>query len=242
MKGFLFRVAASVVRPQPSVHPIVDSIYSNSRLRSATSLTQQETFSVTASPDTDNTLGSEQRETARTSLETHNKPASSPVERQAGEVSDEPFRPLLPRRTFEANAAETSSPNISHPRSRTEGDSPLSPSHPEHVVPSIVSGFVPIVRAPDSVSAESISAISKPQPPHAPREDRAITRAQSRRQSGQALPASRASQGPADDIQIHIGRIEVIAVPPPVQRPATAPPQKRLSLDEYLNRRNGRSR
>ncbi len=173
MKGFLFRVAASVVRPQPSVHPVVDSIYSNSRLRSATSLTQQETFSVNASPDTDSTLGSEQRETTRTSLETHNKPASSPVERQAGEVSDEPFRPLLPRRTFEANAAETSSPNISYPGSRTEGDSPLSPSHPEHVVPSMVSGFVPIVRVPDSVSTESISTISKPQPPHAPRADRA---------------------------------------------------------------------
>jgi hypothetical protein len=46
---------------------------------------------------------------------------------------------------------------------------------------------------------------------------------------------------PADDIQIHIGRIEVTAVPPSVQ-PAPRAPDRSLSLDAYLNRRNGRAR
>jgi hypothetical protein len=45
----------------------------------------------------------------------------------------------------------------------------------------------------------------------------------------------------ADDIQIHIGRIEVVAVQPPVPRPLKAP-DRALSLDEYLNRRDRRPR
>jgi hypothetical protein len=44
-----------------------------------------------------------------------------------------------------------------------------------------------------------------------------------------------------EDIQIHIGRIEVIAVQSPTQRTA-APTRKAMSLDEYLQRRDGRAR
>jgi hypothetical protein len=40
----------------------------------------------------------------------------------------------------------------------------------------------------------------------------------------------------ADDIQIHIGRIEVTAVPPAPTRPAVQPVRKSLRLDDYLRR------
>jgi hypothetical protein len=40
----------------------------------------------------------------------------------------------------------------------------------------------------------------------------------------------------ADDVQIHIGRIEVTAVPPAPTRPAVQPVRKSLRLDEYLRR------
>jgi hypothetical protein len=46
---------------------------------------------------------------------------------------------------------------------------------------------------------------------------------------------------PPDEIEIHIGRIEVIAVPPPAPR-APKPPDRSVSLDDYLSRRHGRSR
>ncbi len=45
-----------------------------------------------------------------------------------------------------------------------------------------------------------------------------------------------------DEIQIHIGRIEVIAVPPPPPVREVRPTQKPLSLDDYLKRGNGRAR
>jgi len=44
-----------------------------------------------------------------------------------------------------------------------------------------------------------------------------------------------------DEIQIHIGRIEVTAVPPPVAAPAARPVRKSQSLDDYLKRRDGRT-
>ncbi len=46
----------------------------------------------------------------------------------------------------------------------------------------------------------------------------------------------------ADEITIHIGRVEVAAVMQPVMRPVTAPARRAMSLDEYLKRGNGRAR
>jgi hypothetical protein len=55
-----------------------------------------------------------------------------------------------------------------------------------------------------------------------------------------ARPA-RSSQREADDIQIHIGRIEVTAMAPAPERPAAAPRRKSPSLDDYLKRGRGRA-
>jgi hypothetical protein len=44
-----------------------------------------------------------------------------------------------------------------------------------------------------------------------------------------------------DEIQIHIGRIEVTAAPPAAVRPAPKPERKALSLDDYLKRKRGRA-
>jgi len=46
----------------------------------------------------------------------------------------------------------------------------------------------------------------------------------------------------SEDIQIHIGRIEVIAVQPPLQRAAPAVTRKSESLEDYLRRRDRRAR
>jgi len=57
-----------------------------------------------------------------------------------------------------------------------------------------------------------------------------------------AIPAP-ASPPPVDDIQIHIGRIEIHAVPPaPAPRAAPSKVRHGVNLDEYLTRDRGRTR
>jgi hypothetical protein len=52
---------------------------------------------------------------------------------------------------------------------------------------------------------------------------------------------SRRPEREADEIHIHIGRIEVMAVQPPPARPASQPARKSLRLDEYLKRSRERA-
>jgi hypothetical protein len=59
--------------------------------------------------------------------------------------------------------------------------------------------------------------------------------------SGRLARHLRSQSREADEIQIHIGRIEVTAVPPAPARPAPVPNRKSPSLDEYLKRRPGRA-
>jgi hypothetical protein len=66
------------------------------------------------------------------------------------------------------------------------------------------------------------------------------------REAAERVPAERVMrqeiQRGSEDIQIHIGRIEVIAVPSPVQRAAAGTTRKPESLEEYLRRRDRRAR
>jgi hypothetical protein len=67
------------------------------------------------------------------------------------------------------------------------------------------------------------------------------------RQNGRPYSSRRSPQAVTrqegqDEIEIHIGRIEVTAVPPPVHRAESSrPPRPSPSLGEYLKRRNGRA-
>jgi hypothetical protein len=68
-----------------------------------------------------------------------------------------------------------------------------------------------------------------------------VQRADEKGNSGRLARHLRSPSREADEIQIHIGRIEVTAVPPAPARPAPAPNRKSPSLDEYLKRRPGRA-
>lgn len=58
---------------------------------------------------------------------------------------------------------------------------------------------------------------------------------------GSSPAASQASHREPDDIQIHIGRVEVLAVAQPQPQSTPKVTRKSTSLDDYLRRRDGRS-
>ncbi len=105
--------------------------------------------------------------------------------------------------------------------------------------------FTPIVAAilPDSSAMGGQAGNNGPQSRLASRRDPplAISATPSRRPLAAAVKPQRSQSASSDDIQIHIGRIEVIAVPPPAPRPVPVPARRSLSLDEYLQGSHGRS-
>jgi len=232
MRGFLQRVAASVVQPKPSVHPFIESIYSPAKSlgHEAPQLHHDES-SVSASPAARNLAFQSipETQTRVASTTAHRHPPSDPT----------PFEPLLPERMrqiiqpprqFEPNEP-SSDPSASTPR---RADSPLRlDSASQESAPE----FIPIVL---NSSPRTGTPEATPASPRTSNEPYAV-QARIIRQTQPSPNAARAPQTPPDEIQINIGRIEVIAVPPPAPRPAAAPARKGLSLDEYLSRGNGRA-
>jgi hypothetical protein len=239
MKGFLHRIANSVVRPQQAVHPFVESIYPAARgERAAEVLTAHEKLS--ASARTGMSLKGAPSEVAPKDLRSSITPSVSTLgerkELRATANEHPSFPLLLPKHgpeipdpvqhvgQIEGDASSLSTQSRVAPRQEQEG-----------------SEFVPIVV--DHVSrADSADASRLPALRTQGEIEATVARGNTRRQAAQIPASSRSVPQQSDDIQIHIGRIEVVAVPPPAPRPATAPVRKGLSLDEYLSRKNGGAR
>ena len=100
-------------------------------------------------------------------------------------------------------------------------------------------GFVPIVVGSGSSAAPFGPASNSGAQPMGISAFKNATGSARRLEKRDAAPPN-AEHQQADDIQIHIGRIEVLAVTQPASRPAPPQARKGLSLDEYLRRRNGR--
>jgi hypothetical protein len=97
----------------------------------------------------------------------------------------------------------------------------------EHIGQTVIPGesYTPLVASKSDHQAASLFPTSSLLHSRAPRAA----------EPGQPVQAERE----ADEIQIHIGRIEVTAVPPAPARPVAPPVRKSLKLDEYLRRRQG---
>jgi hypothetical protein len=122
------------------------------------------------------------------------------------------FRPLLPEAPLEASAEA----------SPTSGLTATDPS--------------------GTGAHETATREARPRGERAPSSP-TMTPAPSREPRRDSRDAGRAAQRPSggDDIQIHIGRIEVFAVPPPPRPAAPASPVRRgMSLDDHLRKHANR--
>jgi hypothetical protein len=242
MSGYLQRLAISVARPRPSLHPLVGSIFSGERQESAPpALIQNDASAFT---DDQNLVP-----ITRTVSHSPDDPprrrdpaADDRVEQRAGialptddrrteqrRSDPETFRPLLPPKTTEVGVPEML-------RETAPGDVASAQS-----ASSIVNAArTTHAAAEDGPTADRQNAIA-PLPVGGWRESAGMlagAAGDTGKTARAEFSAPSRQSAPSDDIQIHIGRIEVTAIAQPTPRPATPPARKGMSLDEYLGRRS----
>jgi hypothetical protein len=243
MTGYLQRLAANIAQPQPRLHPLAGSIFSGERQEmaapglmqnDASASTDEEnlvpsTTTVSDSPDgpiRNRDLAADDR------VVQHRRTEERRSEREI-------FHPLLPSKTPELDVsamvpetvlgdlASAQSPDIELQQDRRD-TSIVGTTRIAHVAPE------------DGPTADRRNAIASP--PVSGSRERAGMLGVVAGDAGKparaefSAPSRRSAQ--SDDIQIHIGRIEVTAVAQPTPRPAATPARKAMRLDEYLGRRS----
>jgi hypothetical protein len=214
MKGFLQRMAANAAGPQSGIHPMVGSIYAGTAL--AGNAFAERGRAADSIADTEERLI-----------------ASSP------EFSRE-------REDFREGKSDAMRFDIARPEERM-GERPAGARRDEPAP------FRPLLsNAKQKTAGEKEDTFEnegdesrmrehhyEPLLPHVPHSP-AIT---ARVQAAKSDPVSRSApaEREPDKIEIHIGRIEVTAVPQEAPRPAAARARKSLNLSEYLKRRDGRA-
>ena len=238
MNQYLQRMALSAIKPGGTIHPIVDSVYSPRRDYSYKPWLDENESVAETSVDQDPT-GSD-------------TPATIAALQQTAGVTDASPLPKPIMGKIEPAVTE-------QPRGRPSGPSFVHPLEAETIAAgenthALAAGSKNNAEATGQATREETLS-GEVQRTEFLRPEIGVVRASSRppkvvsasRNPGAFEPNARRLQrsGPPvhepDEIQIHIGRIEVTAVHP-APAPAVAKPQRNVpSLDEYLKRRDRRT-
>jgi hypothetical protein len=241
MSNFLERLASRAVRPTPNAHPFVESIYPATRRNGAVEPSERyEAFAAPVEQAAGQGFRSEfSMEESRRINQRLTQTEGMRLQQSETAQEREFFQPLLPQPEVGSNVVS----KLSRHDGEASGTASFSASPAlRQEFASTLEGleYVPLVA--DRFARTDLSDLREVHSLPAPGEGEPVSaRARQGRQSPQVELARHSLSPQADDIQIHIGRIEVVAVPQAAPRPAAAPTRKGLSLDEYLNRRDGRA-
>jgi hypothetical protein len=234
MKGYLQRMAASAVRPQSGIHPLVGSIYAGRAFADAprdaaaeSGVHEEERWTTTpqpvgeqrdagVEPDASPFRESAKSEVAQRRLERSATEASRYEERIDAQRA--PFRPLLAAAA--AESAESSGYDSAADAERHVRSGDGFEREDSERSRAGESGFEALLPR-ESRSPLAVSGV--------------------RRAKAAAFQHSAPAEREPDKVEIHIGRIEVTAVPQEAPRPPATRPRKSLDLGEYLKRRDGRT-
>jgi hypothetical protein len=256
MKGYLERLAASASRPQSRLRPVVGSIFAEGRREeiedvALPAVSEQASERKAAQPTPQTETSRSAQEPGAINAEDHPRKPQPIREKPAA------FSPLLPPKSVEVNpdasrVAETRTGNTAMPHLQSSQAAPRI-EHPEHKLemPMQLRGDIsdPLLPSPSALekreakrNTEASSQAAEIRMPAVEPLNKPITRV-AYADSREMMPAPRAPvRDKTEEIQIHIGRIEVIAVPPPAVRSAAIPTNRFTSLDDYLKRRDGHAR
>jgi len=219
MSGYLQRLARSVTQPTGNVHPVVGSVFAAPDHERAKDLVEDNVTAV--APAAIVSLRGQSLEDPKLTAPETIMPVQTVISTPL--IVSAPATPEAAHRE-RASSEPLLQPSPIQDRSsgrKTEADSPAEsarnaqhagPSHPPLLAPAHLR------RAPTQIAKPGKGAAA--------------------RLATESLPW-RAEQT-QDDVQIHIGRVEVTAIQQMPARPPSRPLHKGPSLDEYLKRRDGR--
>lgn len=233
MSSYLHRLVQTVAHPHETVHPRTGSLFApyRSESESPTELWEQAEM-VTAHP-------------AHSESSTIIEPAETPRPPARSDYSQSPLFPgNLTKPPLMAQLVQRA--DVSPPATNGALDTfEHAVDLPQRPVASKARRAVPDSRRDAGV--QSYTPLIEPQGSRAnstpPETTQLSTEAGGTREAGANVPLGRPNRAgrEPDEIQIHIGRIEVTAVQAPAPRAPRAP-DTGISLDAYLERRNGRAR
>lgn len=242
MRGYLQRLALGVMRPVGTIHPMVGSVFSAQHQAGTSEAPLREASVLISSQAKSDAKGSQEDAKAR-SVSSEEK-SSGTLEPNRLRAPDPVYTPLISKvdaiqsknkqsEDFSRPAEEASS---SHFAERSTAEAlPEANVQPEGRTEELVLTHVYTPKMSEStVRSSSLKIPAQKMDPFAAA-PRSTPRENSSRRS--ATPSRQ-----PDEIQIHIGRIEVTAVQQAPVPPAVKPTRKGLSLDEYLQRANRRVR
>jgi hypothetical protein len=230
MSNFLQRVAATVIQPRAKLQPMLGSIFAPATLYSSAA----EPFQPEVSSQT-------------VALRHHDPQSAPPSDTSRLSSADHPENK---HSLFPSTAHEDASPARFN---RSPADQPLlsafdnlsdsrGQAHPHAFFEDSAFEFTkPATNQPLGPSFyQPLIAASQPPPPRLQPRDSLPNPAPARTAPSEAARRLQPSQREADEIHIHIGRIEVAAIAQSAPRPAAVAARRSLNLDEYLRRGNGR--
>jgi hypothetical protein len=263
MSGFLQRIAAGAARPERNLHPQVGAMFEAVRreeiadkstplegltLANGAELAAKE--SLTDQRHGDLPGDKPQIEPAR--LQEPNVELLIPQYQREGRVPErDPTDHVLVGREARLRdrenrkKVESSREDATRPQVLSEKSAPSEETKQEAAGTEKISDTEPLVlqrllvreMAQKDASAGNVGA-ADPEP----RAQRDAFPRLAKGQNQERTQSPQRVESAMQDIEIHIGRIEVIAVPPPAPRVAAASPRRTMSLDDYLKQRNGRAR
>jgi hypothetical protein len=226
MSGYLRRLASHARNPGGAIHPVLGSLFTGAKYETLAEVPAEEDVCPRSQPEEKESSSS----LARASADFERaRPATLPPTHELFEAS-------VIRSAERSDTAGTSKerheswreerPPLRSAPVRQPEQQPTIANHPYE--PLIVERYVESVRRSDNTQKILLN-VSNPSTP-------GTVSGEKRNVSGRIVVRP---EREADEIQIHIGRIEVTAVPPPVNQRASKPTRKSPSLDDYLKRGRG---
>jgi hypothetical protein len=250
MSGYLQRMALSAMKPGGTIQPVIGSLFAPSPYLSQPDVMPLEGAqpATTAAPEELPPRAAvrplRRDPVSRVTEPPSERPRASVPVKSPVEFSIEAFTPMFPANGGQQQDQEEpethGEPESAIPREEFSHD-PESEKAVRDMRPREAAAAPGQAREASPRQAKNPFRIQTPPPEEPAGQDfRIVPAFKPPANRGDGTGRNGTSRAEPDEIEIHIGRIEVIAAPPaPAARPAP-PARKSMSLDEYLKRNNRR--